>query len=112
MTAFDWQLGQNGVGGSRKVPQSPHCGATRRLSLAAVQNGSVLAFTAIRMCSPGMVPASVAAGAFMTPSQDQAADRDAGGSAGDERQFGVGDLVDRGAAHLLDPSMMWVMPMM
>src|SRR5438477_1721132 len=36
-----WQVGQNGVGGSRNVPQSAHLGTTSRRSFAAAQNGSV-----------------------------------------------------------------------
>ena len=57
-TAADWHRQQNGVGGSRNVPQSAHRGATSRRSLAACQNGSVLGSVEILTAPAGSAVAS------------------------------------------------------
>ena len=91
----------DGVGGSRNVPQSAHRGATSRRSLAACQNGSVPGSVEILTAPAGSAVASLPA-ALTGPAPGSARLSARGRTAGDERKLRPGDLVDGGAAELLD----------
>src|SRR3546814_13392948 len=79
---------------------SPHWHAVSLCSFAVCQKGSVSGLVVMRIWSPGSRRAGPYA--MSVPPQDQAGNGKRSRPARREREFGARDLVDRGAAHLLD----------
>ena len=106
-TAADWQRQQNGVGGSRNVPQSAHRGATSRRSLAACQNGSVLGSVEIVTAPAG----SASAGAHRSRPRISALVGSAAGPPVTSASSAPATWLTAVPRSCSTPSMMWVAPM-